>query len=165
VNHRLLSVVLVTSALALGAAVGEPAVAAEDGSASVVYGSGVGDVKLVPIARILAHPDKFEGREVAVRGKVTGVCPMKGCWMELEEKGARVRIKVEDDVIVFPVDAEGDTAIARGKVELLDMERDAYVAWRRHLAEELGQTFDESSIGDGPYRIVQIAGLGAEIER
>ena len=45
----------------------------------------------------------------------------------------------------------------------LDMERDAYVAWRRHLAEELGQTFDEASVGDGPYRIVQIAGTGAEI--
>ena len=76
-----------------------------------------------------------------------------------------VRIKVEDDVIVFPVDAEGSVATARGKVELLEMERDAYVSWRRHLAEELGQGFDEASIGPGPYRIVQIAGLGAALER
>lgn len=164
-KHRALSIVFVTVTLALGAAAAGLAGAAEDGSDTAVYGAGVGEVKLVTIARILAHPEKFEGREVAVRGKVTGVCPMKGCWMELEDKGARVRIKVEDDVIVFPVDSEGHTAIARGKVELLDMERDAYVAWRRHLAEELGQAFDETSIGDGPYRIVQIAGLGAEIER
>ena len=136
---------------------------ASDESGSKVYGAGVGDLKLVSIARILAHPEKFEGKEVAVRGAVTGVCPMKGCWMELEEKGARVRIKVEDDVIVFPADAEGRTAVARGKVELLEMERDEYVSWQRHLAEELGKPFDESRIGDGPYRIVQIAGFGAEI--
>jgi hypothetical protein len=152
---------LVASLLLATAAAAAPAAAGD----TQVYGTGVGELKPTPIAKILSKPEKFEGREVVVRGAVTGVCPMKGCWMELEEEGARVRIKVEDDVIVFPGDAEGRTAVARGKVELLEMERDAYVAWRRHLAEELGQRFDEASIGAGPYRIVQIAGLGAAIER
>jgi hypothetical protein len=156
-------ILLLSLAISLLAA---PIIAAGDEPAATnVYGAGVGDLKLVPIAKIVASPEKFVGREVAVRGAVTSVCPMKGCWMELEQDGARVRIKVEDDVIVFPADAEGRTAVARGRVELLDMERDAYVAWSRHLAEERGEELDESTIGDGPYRVVQIAGVGAEIRR
>jgi hypothetical protein len=131
--------------------------------AAEVYGAGVGELEPTPIARIVARPDEWRGREVVVRGTVTGVCKMMGCWMELEQDGARVRIKVKDGVIVFPGDAEGRTAVARGKVELLEMERDQFVEWRRHEAEELGQAFDEASIGSGPYRVVQIAGLGAAI--
>jgi ABC-type amino acid transport substrate-binding protein len=137
--------------------------AADDSNEPTLFGAGAGKLEPTPIAKIVADPESFEGREVAVRGKVAGVCPMKGCWMELEQDGARVRVKVEDDVIVFPGDAEGRTAVAQGKVELLDMDRPAYVAWRRHRAEELGQAFDEADIGDGPFRVVQIAGSGAEI--
>jgi Domain of unknown function (DUF4920) len=142
---------------------GAIAAATEDAKTATVYGASIGDLEPTPIARILAEPEKWRGREVVVKGEITGVCPMMGCWMELREGAARVRIKVEDGVIVFPADAEGRTAVARGKVELLDMERDEYLEWRRHQAEELGETFDERSVGDGPYRIVQIAGAGAEI--
>ena len=142
---------------------GVTAAASEDAKPATVYGAAVGDLEPTPIARILADPEKWRGREVVVKGEITGVCPMMGCWMELREGAARVRIKVEDGVIVFPADGEGRTALARGKVELLDMERDEYIEWRRHQAEELGETFDERSVGDGPYRVVQIAGAGAEI--
>mgnify|MGYP001824897072 CR=1 FL=1 len=128
------------------------------------YGEGAGEGELTPIAEIVAAPQRFEGREVRVRGEVSGVCQMMGCWMELEAEGARVRIKVEDGVIVFPEDALGSRAVARGTVQLLEMSRDEYAGWLRHQAEEQGRTFDEGSVGDPPYRVVQIAGLGAEIE-
>lgn len=149
--------------LVAGVATDADLLAADDSNKPALYGAGAGELEPTPIAKIVAAPESFEGREVAVRGIVTGVCPMKGCWMELEQDGARMRVKVEDDVIVFPGDAEGRTAVAQGKVELLDMDRPAYVAWRRHRAVELGQAFDEGDIGDGPFRVVQLAGLGAEI--
>ena len=39
------------------------------------------------VARILADPDAYVGKRVRIEGKVVDVCPMKGCWMEMEEKG------------------------------------------------------------------------------
>ncbi len=128
------------------------------------YGDGVSGDGTASIAEILASPDDFEGKEVEVSGEVSDVCPKKGCWMELrDEHDAGLRVKVQDDVIVFPADAKGKTAIARGKVEILEMDREKYLGWMQHLAEERGETFDESTLGEGPYRIVQLAGTGAQI--
>jgi hypothetical protein len=129
------------------------------------YGEALTLEATTPIADIVADPRGFDGRRVRVTGEVEGVCPMKGCWMNLRQGDAVVQIKVEDDVIVFPADAVGDEATAEGVVELLEMSRDEYVAWQRHLAEELDRDFDPQSVGDGPYEIVRIKGLGAEIER
>jgi hypothetical protein len=101
---------------------------------------------------------------VRVEGRVTGVCQKMGCWMELaDDAGRALRVKVEDGVIVFPAEAKGCDAAVQGAVEILDMDRDEWVAWHRHLAEEAGVEFDEASLGDGPYRLIQLRGQGAEI--
>ena len=85
--------------------------------------------------------------------------------MELEEAkgGAKMKVKVDDGVIVFPVDSKGRLAVAEGVVESIPMTRENYVAWLEHLAEEKGEKFDAATVGDGPYRIFQIKGAGAEI--
>lgn len=127
------------------------------------FGDGAGSGELVAIADILAEPETFDGQSVRVQGEITGVCPKKGCWMELRDGEALLRVKVEDDVIIFPADATGRQAVAQGQVEVLDMTRERYEGWMRHLAEEQGEAFDPASIGDGPYRLVQIRGTGAEI--
>ena len=119
---------------------------------------------MTPIADIVADPAAFEGKEVLVEGKVHGVCAKAGCWMELADAdGHEVRIKVEDGVIVFPVEAVGVNAAAQGTVTVKVMSRDDWVGWQAHLAEEMGEEFDESAIGDGPFQLVQIAGTGARI--
>jgi len=131
---------------------------------ATTYGDGVSLEDTTPIGEILAEPEAWAGKVVRVEGEITGVCAMKGCWMELENaEGERLRIKVEDDVLVFPSEAQGANAIAQGKVEVREMTREQWVGWQRHLAEEQGQSFDEASLGDGPYRLVQIRGIGAEI--
>lgn len=126
-------------------------------------GEKVGDAPLVPIAKIVADPDAWSGKEVKVQGKVHGVCKMAGCWLELEEAGAKIRVKVDDGFLVFPEDSVGETAIARGTVKLIELDREQYIGWAQHEAEEEGKTFDEKTLGPGPYRIVQIAGIGAAI--
>lgn len=137
---------------------------AERPEATGTYGDGAGDGEAIAIARIVEQPEKFKGQEVKVEGEISGVCPKKGCWLELRDADDRsLRVKVKDDVIVFPVDAVGLKAVARGVVQIIDMDRDRYVGWMRHQAEEKGEAFDESSIGDGPYQIIQLAGVGAEI--
>lgn len=130
---------------------------------ATTYGAGVRIEQATAIAEIAADPQAFEGQRVRVEGMVTDVCPRKGCWMSLQDGDAAVRIKVEDDVIVFPETAKGLHAVAEGIVEVLELDRDAYTSWLAHLAEEKGETFDPKSVGDGPYRLVQIRGDGAEI--
>ncbi len=130
------------------------------------YGAGVKEAETTSVAKILADPDAYVGKTVRIEGKVTDVCPMKGCWMELEEGDgkSRLRVKVDDGVIVFPVDAKGKSAVAEGVVEAIPMDRDSYVGWLQHLAEEQGKPFDASTVGDGPFRILQIRGTGAKVE-
>ena len=131
------------------------------------YGAGVKTAEATPISKILADPDAYVGKTVKIEGRVADVCPMKGCWMELEEKGAeasKLRVKVDDGVIVFPVTAKGKVAVAEGKLEAIPMDRDKYVAWMSHLAEERGEQFEPSTVGQGPFKIYQLRGTGARID-
>ncbi|MDY7095632.1 MAG: DUF4920 domain-containing protein [Acidobacteriota bacterium] len=144
-----------------------PAVANEKASekASQTYGEGVELETTTSLAHVLADPAAFDGQTVRVEGYVQDVCPRKGCWMTLAAgpEGDALRIKVEDDVIVFPQEAKGRKAVAQGTVEVHEQSREEYVAWQSHLAEEKGESFDAESVGDGPFLSVQIRGTGAEI--
>lgn len=141
------------------------ALLAAPSQAAETYGGGVRLTETTSIGKILVDPDAYVGKLVRVEGEVTDVCPMKGCWMEISEpEGDRIRVKVEDGVLVFPVDAKGKRAAAEGVVEEIPMDREQYVRWMSHLAEERGETFDASKVGDGPFSILQLRGLGARIE-
>ena len=135
-------------------------------AAAEVYGDGVKLEEATPIGKILADPDAYIGKTVRVEGGVIDVCPRKGCWMEIGDEGESIRIKVEDDVIVFPAAAKGKVAAAEGEVEAIEMSREKYVDWLARLAEEKGETFDAASadLGDGPFRMIRIKGTGASIE-
>jgi hypothetical protein len=130
------------------------------------YGSGVKVAEATPISKILADPDAYVGKTVRIEGKVLDVCPMKGCWMELagEDGKESLKVKVDDGVMVFPVTSKGKLAVAEGTVEAIPMTKEQYVGWLEHLAEERGETFDGSSVGNGPFRILQLKGTGARID-
>jgi hypothetical protein len=130
------------------------------------YGSGVKAAEATPISKILADPDAYVGKTVRIEGKVLDVCPMKGCWMELagEDGKESLKVKVDDGVMVFPVTSKGKLAVAEGTVEAIPMTKEQYVGWLEHLAEEKGETFDSASVGDGPFRILQLKGTGARID-
>lgn len=141
-------------------------VAASASGAAHIYGvAPSADLSLTPIGDIVADPEAWEGERVKIAGEVSGVCSRKGCWIDLVSGDeAKLRVKVEDDVIVFPADAIGYAAEAEGVVELLEMDRERYETWMRHVAEEEGREFDPAEIGDGPYRIVRLKGTGASME-
>ncbi len=151
---------LVASALFLLLAPAAP------GSDSATYGDGVTVEEATPIASIVTDPDAYIGKTVGVEGGVLDVCPKKGCWIEVGDEDNHIRIKVDDGVIVFPVESQGQIAAAQGVVEAIEMSREKYVGWLAHLAEEKGETFDAASaeIGDGPFRMIRIKGTGASIE-
>ena len=123
-----------------------------------------GDIVTTPIGEILRDPDGWVGKRVRIAGEISGVCTKQGCWMDLmSADDSTLRVKVDDGVIVFPQDSVGHLAQAEGKIEILDLEREKYEAWLRHVAEEEGRDFDPAELGEAPYRIIRLRGLGAEI--
>jgi hypothetical protein len=116
------------------------------------------------ITKVLATPDDFAGKTVQVKGKITEVCTMMGCWMNLVETAANksIRIKVNDGEIVFPKEAIGKMAIAEGTFKKIELTREQAVARAKHEAEETGRKFDPAQV-KGPVTIYQIQGTGARI--
>jgi hypothetical protein len=144
--------------------VGAANLASSAAAGNVTLGQLGADATTIAIEQILDDPASFADQQVRIEGLVTGVCPKKGCWMTLAaEKGLEVRVKVEDDVIVIPADATGHQAVAEGIVRLRRYERQDWIDWQSHLADEKGETFDSSAVGEGPFHVVSLEGLGIEI--
>jgi hypothetical protein len=118
----------------------------------------------VPVGKIAAEPAAYTGKTVQVKGKVTEVCQMMGCWMSLAdpETGQLLKIKVDDGDIVFPKDSIGKMAIAEGKLTKLELTREQAIQTAKHEAEEQGRKFNPASVTKG-ITIYQIQGTGAQI--
>jgi len=130
----------------------------------VVYGDGVTLEESVPVSQIYDDLDGYVGQRVRVEGLVTGVCEKRGCWLELagDREFETIRVKVEDGVIVFPVSARGQYAVAEGVLSRIDYDVEEAKAYLAREAEESGQAFDPASV-TAPLTVVQIAGTGAVI--
>lgn len=152
------------SILALCALLAAPGLAEE--CVKTRYGAGVTLAESTPIATLVEHPADYAGKTVRVEGTVADVCEKAGCWLEVRagEGEQTLRVKVKDGEIVFPTAARGRRATAEGTFEAKELDREAYVRWAKHLAEEQGRPFDEAAIvGAGPFPFYQVAGRGAEI--
>ena len=118
--------------------------------------------KQMPIASLMAKPDAYVGKVVQVKGRVSEVCQMMGCWMMLVDGDASIRVKVNDGEIVFPKTSVGKTAVAEGKLVKIEMTKEQAIAAARHEAEANGRKFDPASITSAK-TTYQIQGTGAEL--
>lgn len=134
------------------------------------YGTGVSLTEPASIEAVLANPNAWSGKTVRVEGEIREVCPRAGCWLSLvpdtdpqSDPAPPIRIKVTDGEIVFPLSARGQRASAEGVVEVDDMTREQWASWQQHLADERQEPFDPATVGEGPYRRVQVKVVGAEV--
>lgn len=132
--------------------------------ASQSFGAGVKLTESTPIATLLADPKAHVGKTVRVEGQVVDVCPKRGCWMDLagDAPGQKLRFKVVDGEMVFPVDAKGKHAVVEGVIavnELTLEETKEYVAYQQ---KEYGADKDPASVTE-PMVIVRIDGTGAQL--
>ena len=134
---------------------------ADDGKA---YGEPLTGTETIAISELLGNPEPYLGEVVRVEGLVTAVCEKRGCWMSLagEEEFQEIRIKVDDGVIVFPMEAKGRRATAEGVFTKIEMTMEQTLAYREHHAEEHGEEFDPSTVTE-PLVFFQIRGTGAVI--
>ncbi len=129
------------------------------------YGEALTLSEITLVSTILDSPDQYLGERVLVEGRIVAVCESMGCWMEVasDREFEKIKIKVEDGVIVFPISARGKQALVEGIVEELQLTEEEAIEQARHHAEEMGEEFDPSSVPAGPQTIYQIRGIGAVV--
>lgn len=117
------------------------------------------------VSEILKKPESFVGKKVLIEGMVVDVCSKRGCWMEIasDKSFQKIKVKVNDGEIVFPMEAKGKTAKVEGTVYQIKMTKEQVIEKKTEEAKEKGKTFDPNSV-KGPETIYQIKGLGAEIK-
>lgn len=125
------------------------------------FGAGVTLTDATSLDVLLANPKDFAGKEVRVEGTVSDVCTKRGCWFELagDKPGQKLRFKVDDGEMTFPVDSKGKHAIAQGKVRVSDLTLEESKQYAEHQAKEYGTPYDPATIK--PMQIVRLDGTGA----
>lgn len=134
-------------------------------SQSDKYGKEISLTEKTSISKILAQPEEYVGKTVLVEGEILEVCAMAGCWMELKSdtENQKVKIKVKDGDIVFPLEAKGKSALVEGTVYQIDLTKEEAIEYYKHVAAEQGTEFDAETV-TRPITLYQIKGIGAEIE-
>ena len=91
------------------------------------YGEKITSTEKTNISEIINKPENFVGQKVLVEGTVVNVCAKRGCWIELasDKEFETIRVKVQDGVIVFPMEAKGKKALVEGEVYSFEYETEA----------------------------------------
>jgi hypothetical protein len=151
---------------AAAAKTAQAAPAAAPGAAAApkgqTFGAGVKLAASTPIDAILTEPAKFAGQSVRVEGMVTDVCEMRGCWFEMagDKPGQKLRFKVTDGEMVFPMESKGKKAIAEGVVAVKELTLEQTKEYEAEQAREKNAPFDPAKVTE-PMRIVRLDGTGA----
>lgn len=129
------------------------------------FGAGLSLKQNTPLSTILAAPDSYVGKKVQVQGIILDVCESRGCWMYIsgDKPFEKIRVKVVDGKIVFPLEARGKQGTVEGVLEKFVLTRQQVIQQMRHYAEERGEKFDPATVTSGE-TYYQLRGLGAEIE-
>lgn len=129
------------------------------------YGNEIQSSNKVKISEILSNPKAYVGKTVLVEGMVVDVCKEAGCWMDIASDipNQKIKVKVKDGDIVFPVEAKGKSALVEGIVYSIELDEEEAREYFQHMAEDAGKEFD-STLVTGPMTIYQIKGKGAEIK-
>lgn len=118
------------------------------------------------ISDILAAPEKFDGKLVQVEGAIVGVCEHRGCWIKIssDKEFESIRFKVEDGVIVFPMEIKGQNVVAEGTVSVKTLSKEELIKQGEMHAKEEGKEFDPATV-KGPQTTIQLMGEGAVVTK
>jgi len=117
-----------------------------------------------PISKLLENPDNYVGKKVLVEGLIVGVCEARGCWIEISsnKEFEKILFKVDDGVMVFPLEAKGKKVLAEGVFEKLTQTKEQLIEQGMRHAKEMGEIFDPNSIQEGK-NTFRLKGLGTVI--
>ena len=95
--------------------------------------------------------------EVKLTGKITEVCPKKGCWLKVElNDGSTAMVKMKDYGFFLPLAAKGKTVVIDGEVKM----KTTSVAELKHYAEDAKKSKEEIDAITAPQKEVRITAKG-----
>ncbi len=124
--------------------------------------------KVYGVDELIHNKDDYINSIVKVSGVIEEVCPMRGCWLQVsgeDDNNKKIRFKVKDGDIVFPLSSKGRKVVAEGQFSVLTLNKKQAKNWKRHLAAEKGINIDTASIvlTDSDYFEYRLNTSGAEI--
>ena len=132
-----------------------------------LYGDDFNYDSIQSIPSLINNANQFLDKQIVTEGKIVDVCPMKGCWIEIKDSdsGQIIRVKVQDDVIIFPEDSKEKKVIVNGVFTKIKFTEDQAIKWKIHLAEEKGLNLEDSDVTLDSSDLIEyrIKGLGAKI--
>ena len=143
------------------------------------YGKPLTLKETTKISDIFAKPEAFNGKTVKVQGPIVDVCSEKGCWIAVgsDKEFQSIRFKVDDGVIVFPMDAKGLTATVEGVISVNTLSVKDQIEGGEHAEMHAGETKPMAEMGKekekkaavdpktvkGPKTVIMIKGEAAEV--
>ncbi len=113
---------------------------------------------------VMAAPADFVGKTIRVRGPVTGVCQVKGCWMNLGEPDPKgnppIFVKFKDYAFFVPKDASGRDAVLEGTLVF----KQETVAETKHYLEDAGKHEAAKKVTEGR-KILRFMADGVAIKK
>ncbi len=114
----------------------------------------------IPAAQLSQLLQEDQTREVKVSGKVTDVCPKKGCWLSLEMPGnTKVFVKMKDYGFFVPVELIGKTLVIEGQAKIITTS----VAELKHYAEDAKKSKQEIDAITEPEQEIRLTANGIVI--
>ena len=112
------------------------------------YGKVLSDTYIYSIEELLSAPKNYIGDSILVNGVISEVCPMRGCWIQVQDSNSQqtIRVKVTDGDIVFPLSSKGRNVTAEGQFSKLVLSEKQAKSWKAHLAAEKGMEIDTAKV-------------------
>ncbi len=131
---------------------------------ALTFGEAVDAKDTIKISALLASPQNYVDKKVTVAGTIVGVCEKRGCWMNLasDARFEKLRIKVRDGDMVFPMSAKGRKALATGYLKEIKLNIEQAQRYKASLAKRAGKTFDLASVTSG-MSLYQVSPTGVKI--
>ena len=136
-------------------------------SPSGLYGYMSNNDKVYNVEQLIDNKGDYLNSIVKIEGVIEEVCPMRGCWLQVvgESDYNKIRIKVKDGDIVFPLSSKGRKVVAEGQFSVMKLNEKQAKNWKKHLAIEKGIKIDTANIvlTDSDYFEYRLNTNGAEI--
>ena len=117
------------------------------------------------ISEINKTPEDYIEKDVLVEGLIIDVCKKRGCWIKIagDAEYESILVKVDDGVIIFPMESKGKMARIEGKIEKVEYSLEQTIERQKHKCELEGKEFDEAKVTK-PDVMYRLRALGADIE-
>ena len=121
------------------------------------YGEKITGDKAISVNELPKALEASEKLETKIVGKVTEVCPKKGCWITLETADkTKVMVKMKDYGFFVPVDMVGKTIVLEGEAKI----KNTSVEELQHYAEDAKKSKEEIAAITKPEKEIRFTASG-----